>query len=191
MDQTKEKRIVRNRSIALVIMFFCILVAVVFGCNELIRDAGRTSDDGVQGTTLEKVSDNSENAGKSIDVDELVDTVKSKVEFESKLEKLEDSVASGMIKTANGTDLQVYMGNGTYADELIVMTAKSEADAKVNQQNVKEHFADMKSSFEDYLPAETKKIDKAVTIRCGSYIIACVTSDYEKAKEVITDAIKQ
>ena len=49
----------------------------------------------------------------------------------------------------------------------------------------------MKKSFEDYLPNEAKKIDKAVIIRCGSYLIACVTSDYEKAKDVITKAIKE
>ena len=53
------------------------------------------------------------------------------------------------------------------------------------------HFEDMKKSFEDYLPNEAKKIDKAVIIRCGSYLIACVTSDYEKAKDVITKAIKE
>lgn len=188
MEQTKEKKIIRNRSIALVIMSMCILVAVFYGSTQLIGDVGKAEG---QKTEQEKVTDNSANAGKSIDVDKLVANVKSKVEFESTLEKLDDSVASGMIKTADGTKLQVYMGNGTYADELIVMIGKSEADAEKNQQNIKEHFADMKSSFKDYLPAETKKIDKAVTIRCGSYIIACVTSDYEKAKEVITDAIKQ
>lgn len=71
------------------------------------------------------------------------------------------------------------------------MTGKSEKDARENQQHVRKHFEDMKKSFEDYLPNEAKKIDKAVIIRCGSYLIACVTSDYEKAKDVITKAIKE
>ena len=96
-----------------------------------------------------------------------------------------------MVKTETGTKLQIYLGNGTYADELIVMTGKSEKDARENQQHVRKHFEDMKKSFEDYLPNEAKKIDKAVIIRCGSYLIACVTSDYEKAKDVITKAIKE
>ena len=71
------------------------------------------------------------------------------------------------------------------------MTGKSEKDARENKQHVRKHFEDMKKSFEDYLPNEAKKIDKAVIIRCGSYLIACVTSDYEKAKDVITKAIKE
>lgn len=189
MVQTKENEVIKRRKLAITVMFVMVVIIFVLGSIQLFRDIGKQSAADTQNT--ERVSDNSKNAGKTLDVNALVQKVEKEVQFESKLEKLDDSVASGMVKTASGTGLQIYLGNGTYADELIVMTGKSEKDAKENQQNVKKHFEDMKKSFEDYLPKEANKIDKAVIIRCGSYIIACVTADYENAKDVITKAIKE
>lgn len=189
MEQAKENKVIRQRKTAVMIMFVMVVVIFALGSIQLFRDTGKQNT--ADTTKTEKVYDNSKNAGKTLDVNALVQTVEKEVQFESKLEKLDDSVASGMVKTASGTELQIYLGNGTYADELIVMTGKSEKDAKENQQYVKKHFEDMKKSFEDYLPKEAKKIEKAVIIRCGSYLIACITSDYENAKDVITKAIKE
>ena len=177
MEQAKGNEIIRRRKTMVTIMFVMVIVIFILGSIQLFRDIAKQNTSNTAKT--EKVYDNSKNAGKTLDVDA------------SDLEKLDDSVANGMVKTATGTKLQIYLGNGTYADELIVMTGKSEKDARENQQHVRKHFEDMKKSFEDYLPNEAKKIDKAVIIRCGSYLIACVTSDYEKAKDVITKAIKE
>ena len=184
MEQAKGNEIIRRRKTMVTIMFVMVIVIFILGSIQLFRDIAKQNTSNTAKT--EKVYDNSKNAGKTLDVDALVQKVQKEVQFESDLEKLDDSVANGMVKTATGTKLQIYLGNGTYADELIVMTGKSEKDARENQQ-----FEDMKKSFEDYLPNEAKKIDKAVIIRCGSYLIACVTSDYEKAKDVITKVIKE
>ena len=189
MEQAKGNEIIRRRKTMVTIMFVMVIVIFILGSIQLFRDIAKQNTSNTAKT--EKVYDNSKNAGKTLDVDALVQKVQKEVQFESDLEKLDDSVANGMVKTATGTKLQIYLGNGTYADELIVMTGKSEKDARENQQHVWKHFKDMKKSFEDYLPNEAKKIDKAVIIRCGSYLIACVTSDYEKAKDVITKAIKE
>ena len=183
MEQAKGNEIIRRRKTMVTIMFVMVIVIFILGSIQLFRDIAKQNTSNTAKT--EKVYDNSKN------VDALVQKVQKEVQFESDLEKLDDSVANGMVKTATGTKLQIYLGNGTYADELIVMTGKSEKDARENQQHVRKHFEDMKKSFEDYLPNEAKKIDKAVIIRCGSYLIACVTSDYEKAKDVITKAIKE
>ena len=189
MEQAKGNEIIRRRKTMVTIMFVMVIVIFILGSIQLFRDIAKQNTSNKAKT--EKVYDNSKNAGKTLDVDALVQKVQKEVQFESDLEKLDDSVANGMVKTATGTKLQIYLGNGTYADELIVMTGKSEKDARENQKHVRKHFKDMKKSFEDYLPNEAKKIDKAVIIRCGSYLIACVTSDYEKAKDVITKAIKE
>lgn len=140
--------------------------------------------------SIKKIEDNSQNAGKTLDVEALITKVLDKVAFEAELNKLDDSVAEGMIETTEGTKLQVYVGNGTYADELIVMTAKNESDARKNQENVKVHLSETKEEFQDYIPEEAKKIEEAVSIRCGCYVIVCVTSDYEKAEEIINAFIQ-
>ena len=75
-------------------------------------------------------------------------------------------------------------------DELIIMTAKNENDAKRNQESVKTHLLETKKAFQDYLPEEAKKIEKAVSIRCGCYVIVCVTADYETAEKTINAFIQ-
>lgn len=141
--------------------------------------------------SIKKIEDNSENAGKTINVDGLVKKVLDKVAFEAELNKLDDSVAEGMIDTTEGTRLQFYVGSGTFADELIVMTAKNEKDAKQNQENAKTHLAETRKAFQDYIPKEAEKIDKAVSVRCGCYVIVCVTADYETAEETINALIQK
>lgn len=139
---------------------------------------------------IKKVEDNSQKAGEAIDVEALVKKIQDKVIFEAELNKLGTSVAEGMVETAEGTKLQIYVGNGTYADELIIMTAKNENDAKRNQESVKTHLLETKKAFQDYLPEEAKKIEKAVSIRCGCYVIVCVTADYETAEKTINAFIQ-
>lgn len=138
----------------------------------------------------EQVVDNSANAGKSIDLDKFVNRMLDNVTFDAELNLLEDSVASGMIDTAEGTDLRIYMGNGTYSDELVVMTARSETDAEQNQKNAEAHLAEMQKQFNDYIPKEAKKIDKAVKVRCGCYVVVCVTNDTDTAKKTIDAFMK-
>lgn len=138
----------------------------------------------------EQMEDNSANEGKTIDVDKLIARMLDRVTFEAELTPLEESVASGMIDVAEGTDLRIYMGNGTYSDELVVMTALSESDAKQNQKNVENHLLEMQKQFEDYIPKEAKKIDSAVKVRCGCYVVVCVSSDSDTAKKTINAFFK-
>ena len=138
----------------------------------------------------EQVEDNSANEGKAIDVDKMITRILDRVTFEAELNPLEESVASGMIDVAEGTDLRIYMGNGTYSDELVVMTALSESDAKQNQRNVEKHILEMQRQFEDYIPKEAKKIDSAVKVRCGCYVVVCITNDSDTAQKTINAFFK-
>lgn len=139
----------------------------------------------------EQVEDNSANEGKTIDVDKLIARILDRVTFEAELISLEESVASGMIDVAEGTDLRIYMGNGTYSDEVVVMTALSEADAKQNQKSVENHLLEMQRQFKDYIPKEAKKIDSAVKVRCGCYVVVCITNDSDTAKKTIDAFFKK
>jgi len=141
--------------------------------------------------SIKKIEDNSKNVGKTIDVDGLVEKILNKVVFDAELNKLDDSVAEGMVETTEGTKLQFYVGNGTYADELLIMTAKSEKDAKENQENAKAHLTETRQAFQDYIPKEAEKIDHAVSVRCGCYVIVCVTADYETAEKTINAVIQE
>lgn len=173
----------------IVLMGIFVIFVMVWGvCQSIktINNAAKTPEPSVL-----KVEDNTKNAGKTIDVDTLVQKVLDNVAFEAELNKLDDSVAEGMVETAEGTKLQIYMGNGTYADEFLVMTARDETAAKKNMDAANNHLEETKATFRDYRPEEVKKIEDAVSIRCGCYVIVCVTSDYETAEKTINSIIKE
>lgn len=181
------------RLLVMSIMAIFMLAASGWGVTQMVKTVNTrgqmTTYEEVQ--SIKKIEDNSENAGKTIDVDGLIEKVLNKVVFEAELNKLDDSVAEGMVETTEGTKLQFYVGNGTYADELLIMTAKSEKDAKENQENAKAHLTETRQAFQDYIPKEAEKIDKAVSIRCGCYVIVCVTADYETAEKTINAVIQE
>ena len=49
----------------------------------------------------------------------------------------------------------------------------------------------MKKQFDDYLPEQSKKIESAVQIRCGSYVVICVTSDVQNAEKIVDRYMKE
>lgn len=181
------------RLLVMSVMGIFMLAAGGWGVTQMVKTVNTkgqmTTYEEVQ--SIKKIEDNSGNAGKTIDVDGLIEKVLNKVVFEAELNKLDDSVAEGMVEATEGTKLQFYVGNGTYADELLIMTAKNEKDAKENQENAKAHLTETRQAFQDYIPKEAEKIDKAVSIRCGCYVIVCVTADYETAEKTINAVIQE
>lgn len=173
----------------IVFMGIFVIFVMAWGVCQSIKSINASM--GTDGQSILKVEDNSKNAGKSIDVDALAQKILDNVAFEAELNKLDDSVAEGMVGMAEGTKLQIYMGNGTFADELLIMTSRDEASAKKNMEHVNAHLKETAATFRDYLPEEAKKVEDAVSIRCGCYVIVCITSDYETAEKTINSVIKE
>lgn len=164
-----------------------VIAVMCWGVYGMIRDMNQTETVQTEQTKVKK----QKKTDKKLDENALITNLLKTVAFETELKKLDDSVAGGMIATEEGTKLQVYMGNGSYADEIIVMTAENEKAAQTNQENAKTHLDEMETMFRDYIPKEAKKIENAVRVRCGCYVIVCVTSDTDTAKKVIDAAIDQ
>ena len=125
-----------------------------------------------------------------IDCETLANDILSKVKFETKLKRIDTSVAEGMINTDKDSDLNLYMGNGNFSDELIVVKALDEDKSEADQEIVENYLKDMRKSFEAYIPEQAKKISDAVIVRSGCYVIACVTGDKDNAKDIILSEFK-
>jgi len=135
--------------------------------------------------------DKAKQADGTLDTGAFASTVIKKVDFDTKLEKMEDSVAQSMITTASeNTRTELYMGEGTSADELLIVTVEDEDQMDQEIENVQKHLTDMRQSFQDYLPKEAKKIDDAVILQSGKYIVACVSGDKDTAGSVIREQLK-
>lgn len=137
------------------------------------------------------MGDQTKQADSTLDTKKLAGTVINKVNFDTKLEKMDDSVAQSMITTSSeDTGIELYMGEGTSADELLIVTVEDEGQMDQEIENVQKHLTDMQQSFQDYLPKEAKKIDDAVILQSGKYIVACVSGDKDTAGSVIREQLK-
>lgn len=126
-----------------------------------------------------------------VDTKTLIDTALSEITFETELTLMDDTVAESMITTSDdGTKIQLYMGEGTCSDELLVMTSRDSDSIKKEVENVQKHLTDMQQSFQDYLPKEAKKIDDAVILQGKNCIIACVSADKDRAKSILEEQLK-
>lgn len=142
-------------------------------------------------TSEQDDKDKAKQADGTLDTGAFAGTVIKKVDFDTKLEKMEDSVAQSMITTASeNTRTELYMGEGTSADELLIVTVEDEDQMDQEIENVQKHLTDMRQSFQDYLPKEAKKIDDAVILQRGKYIVACVSGDKDTAGSVIREQLK-
>lgn len=130
-------------------------------------------------------------SGAAVDIGKLTERLLNEVEYETTLELMDSAVSSDMVDIADNSVMELYMGEGTSADELLVIRSVSETDAKQDQSAVESHLKEMKKSFEDYLPEQADKVGQAVIVRCGCYVLACVSSDAKHAQDMIVEAFQQ
>lgn len=121
--------------------------------------------------------------------DEVAQKLMDSLSFEYPLNQLPEDAANRLYKL-EGEILEeqaVYVGTGgALADEVSVWRVKDEKDAKTVQEAAEKRVENQKASFQDYVPEEMPKLEKAVIQVDGDTIIFCVSSDPEKAKEVIS-----
>lgn len=185
MEQLREKRI--GILVAMAVFILCIFVWGTMNWRRTIPTSQRAADEKTE-TKVEQPQQTA--SGKVVDIARLTDQLLQDVNYDTDLEILDDSVASGMVTLQKKSKIKLYMGEGTCSDELLVVTATSENMATKDQTAIEQHLMEMKKSFEGYIPEQAAKIENAVIIRCGCYVVACVTADAEKAKEIIVKAFQ-
>lgn len=183
MRQLREKRIGILAVMAAFIL--CVFVWGTLNWRRSVPTARVTSDNRAEEAKPQQTA-----SGKVVDIAELTDRLLQEVNYDTKLEMLDNSVASGMVTVQKKSKINLYMGEGTCSDELLVVTSSSEGTAKKDQKAIEQHLMEMKKSFEGYIPEQAAKIEDAVIVRCGCYVVACVTSDAERAKEIVVSAFQ-
>lgn len=94
---------------------------------------------------------------------------------------LDASVLSGfkMYKSASG---------GT-AEEIAVFEAKDSDSVAEVEEAVATHLEDLRLQFEDYVPAEVKKIDSAVTETSAQLVVLVVAEDSAAAQKLVDEKL--
>ncbi len=183
-----------GRFVILIIMLLIIAAIIAWAAMQTITGIENPETIADNNKTTTPVTTPGSTASTSVplqvDMDKLGKDILSKVKFETELQQIDKTVAEGLLKVSDGSKLQLYMGNGNYSDELILITAKDKKSAEADQETAVQYLKDMRKSFEAYIPEQAKKISDAFNMRSGCYVVVCVTNDIDTAKEVILEVFE-
>lgn len=126
------------------------------------------------------------------DVKALGADLAGKITYRDELNQMDiDTAAMFMnLSDVNVTNSVFYETSGATAEEIIVLECASADDAAKAANAFKTRIADQKESFENYVPEELEKLDKAVLATSGKYAVLSVSDDPDTAKSIISDYLK-
>ena len=188
IDDKKAK----DRFLIVFLMGIFVVIVCIWSLGSLINNIHDNNGIAVSAnnTGVSTDSDDNQNQKKAVNSSAIAKDILENVKFETELKKIDKSVADGMISVNSDSELNLYMGSGSFSDELIVVKSSDAKNAEADQEAVEEHLKEMRSSFEAYIPEQAKKISDAVIVRSGCYVVACVTSDTDNAKDIILSEFK-
>ena len=132
------------------------------------------------------------NDNKVIDIDELSSRLLNEIEYQDEMAEIELDVLDKFydIETDIINKCKVYKSaSGATAEEIAVFEAKSLSDINAIKAAVSKRVDDLKSSFEDYIPAELEKLGKAKAAVIGRYVILFIVNDVDTARSIVDDYI--
>lgn len=100
---------------------------------------------------------------------------------------LEKDIAA-MLYSLDESDISecmLYCGTGATVEEIALFKAVDEAAAGRIAQAANNRKAAQKTSFENYVPEELPKLDKAIIKSSGLFVVYIVATDDAKAQEIL------
>ena len=88
---------------------------------------------------------------KKVNIEALTKILLQDIKYETKLNLMDDSVVEGIVSLQKDSKVALYMGEGTYSDEVLVVTASSEEKAKKDQGAVEDNWFGGGSMLDCYL----------------------------------------
>lgn len=122
---------------------------------------------------------------------QLAGKLLSEVNFDCELYQVQEESVDNFIALDGVEKKIMYMGSGSYADSFGLFRLDSAESAKAALDSVTSYLVDLQDSFKDYIPKEADKVQNAVTVQKGKYVIFCITSDGENAATIIEDSFTE
>lgn len=129
---------------------------------------------------------------KDIEVGTLAESLQNDIVYEDELSSIDLETAEAIydITDIKIADSAIYVGSGATAEEIAVFQCETEEDAKKLETVLKSRVEEQTESFRDYVPKELEKLEKAVIVVKGKYVILSVSNEDAKAKEIIQNAFQ-
>lgn len=123
----------------------------------------------------------------NVDAEEVANSLLNEVTYDGNMDQMSDDMIA-LLYDVSAEDVSkqfVYCSTDATADEVAVFEATSEEASKRIEDVVNQRVEDQKTSFEGYAPNEVEKLEKAVVKRIGNVVALSVSSDSDKAKEIL------
>lgn len=124
-----------------------------------------------------------------LNIDELGEELYSVGTFGEELYALDESVAQGLYGTDADTRCWVRAGTGATAEELAVFETKDADAAAALVQKLEARNADRIESYSSYIPEEVPKLENAVILSGGRYVVLCVAEGSSAVREAAQKAL--
>lgn len=125
----------------------------------------------------------------ALDIDAFGEELYAAGKFGETLYALDEAVAQGLYGTGDDTRCWVRAGTGATAEELAVFeTADAEAAAALVTK-LEARNADRIENYSSYIPSEVPKLEDAVIISGGRYVVLCVAEDASGVREAAQKAL--
>ena len=122
------------------------------------------------------------------DVPALMKSILNQVTFADTLSAVGTSAALYFPDLPENAKVELYTGSGYYADEVALITLNAASDRKAAKASVDAHIAQLRGQFQNYIPTEVGKIDKAFIWEYEEYVLICISDDYASAKQIVDHA---
>ena len=121
---------------------------------------------------------------KTIDINALAEELVNAATFGEPMNSLDSSVALGLYGCAEGTSVCAYAGTGATAEEVAVFDCGSSDAAAALVSSPTQRNETRISQYSSYNPTEVPKLESAVIMQGGQYVVLIVAADNSAAKTI-------
>ena len=125
-----------------------------------------------------------------IDIDALAADLTAGIVFDDEMSLIDDGMIPMIYNADVYEDAVLYMGSGATAEEIAVFECENETRAKGALDEAKSHIESQIISYEGYIPEEVQRLEQAVVLQEGRYVIVAVTADPAAAEKIIDNYLK-
>lgn len=128
-------------------------------------------------------------SAKAMNVSELSDRLRNEITYQDDISKVDLDTAA-MFFNLSDIDIKeasIYESSGWTAEEIAVFECGSAADADKAKAMLETRIEEQKTNYVDYVPEEMDKLNAAVIVESGNFVVLSVSNEADKAKSIIDE----
>lgn len=112
-----------------------------------------------------------------IEINKLAKEIIKNVNFEDEMNETDNGTIEKLYNINNAVSQKVYISSGATAEEIAIFEFENKNEVNDAFEKANNRIEEQKESFKNYAPKEMKKLEEALIIKKGRFLIVCVTED--------------